>query len=66
MNRQEREMFCKFINTDEYSRISHIIVEEDFCTSHPNPFRIDRFAGEINGYLKQRRKLAVQAGGDKV
>ena len=66
MKEQEKILHNSFIKPDEYSRIQHTIIESDFYTSHPSPSRIDRFSAEIGNYLKQRRKLDVGLGGDKV
>lgn len=52
----EREMLYNGVITpSEYSRIPHIIVEDDFDTNRPSPYRIDRIAREIDGYLKYKR-----------
>ena len=44
------------INPSEYSRIPHIIYDNDFNTNHPNPNRIDRIAREIDEYMKWKRR----------
>lgn len=55
----EREMLNSgVISPMEYSRIPHMIVEADFFTNRPNPYRVDRIASEINDYLKYKRKNA--------
>lgn len=45
----------KFIaNPDISSRIDCVLDEVDFCTSYPNPYRLDRTISEINRYLKYK------------
>ena len=64
MKDREKILHNNFIKPNEYPRILHTVVEADFNTNHPNPYRIDRIASEIQGYLKQRNKLGIQSGGD--
>ena len=51
-----QEILHNGIKPDEYSRIPHKICLDDFNTNYPNTSRIDRIAGEINEYLKHKRK----------
>ena len=53
----EREMLYNGVITpSEYSRIPHMIVEDDFDTYRPSLYRVDRIAREIDEYLKYKRK----------
>ena len=54
----EQEMLHDGVNPAEYSRIPHSVCLDDFNTNYPNSNRIDRIAGEINEYLKNKRKYA--------
>ena len=53
-----KETLHNGITPSEYSRIPHMIYPDDFNMNHPNPNRIDRIAGEIDEYLKYKRKNA--------
>ena len=46
------------VTPTEYSRIPHMVCLADFNTSHPNPNRINRIAGEIDEYLRHKCKNA--------
>ena len=42
------------IYSEEWDRIYYNIAEEDFDTTAPNPFRINKIMAGINAYLKQK------------
>lgn len=65
MNERKGIMYSSYITPDEYPCILHMVTEADFDTDHPNPYRIERIALEIKGYLKQKRKIGCMSGGDK-
>lgn len=51
-----QEILHKGISSNEYSRIPHMICLADFNTNYPSTNRIGRIAGEIDEYMKWKRK----------